>query len=262
MDAKVSVLMGIFNCADTLGKSLDSLLEQTFQDFVVVMCDDGSKDNTYDVAQQYVEKYPEKFILLKNKQNKGLTYTLNKCLSVVETEYVARQDGDDISYPTRFEKEYKFLKEHNEYSFVSCIMDYADEEGIWSTGTVVDVPKMKDFIFGSPFCHAPSMTRTDALRAIDGYRDIKKTHGVEDYDLWFRFYAAGYKGYNIDEPLYQMFDGRAAQNRRTFKRRLNEAWVMFNGFKLQKPLYCIFAIKPILVAILPKKIYYALRKVH
>ena len=74
MEAKISVLMGIYNCADTLEKSLDSMLKQTYQNFVVIMCDDGSKDNTYEVARNYVDRYPEKFILLKNEKNMGLTY--------------------------------------------------------------------------------------------------------------------------------------------------------------------------------------------
>lgn len=264
MEPKISVIMGIYNCADTLEKSLDSLLEQTFQDFVVIMCDDGSNDDTYSVAEQYVKKNPEQFVLLKNDHNKGLTYTLNKCLSIVKTKYIARQDGDDISYPTRFEKEYEFLENNEEYAFVSCAMDFADEQGIWNTGTVVNEPNIKNFIFGSPFCHAPSMTRTTSIREIEGYRDIEKTRGVEDYDLWFRFYAAGYRGYNLDEALYQMFDGRAAQRRRTFRRRLNESWVMFNGFKSLdvNPLYRLFAIKPIIVGILPNSLYKTLRRMH
>lgn len=256
--------MGIYNCADTLEKSLDSLLQQTFQNFVVIMCDDGSKDDTYIVAQGFVKKYPDKFILLKNSINKGLTYTLNKCLEKAETKYVARQDGDDISYPDRFQKEYDFLEANSEYAFVSCAMDFADENGIWNTGTVINEPTIKNFIFGSPFCHAPSMIRTKDLKSIHGYRDIEKTRGVEDYDMWFRFYAAGYKGYNLNEPLYQMFDGMDAQNRRTFKRRLNESWVMYNGFKSVQvnPMYKLFAVKPIIVGLLPKDIYKILRKMH
>ena len=78
MEPKISVLMGIYNCADTLSESLDSLLNQTYQNFVVIMCDDGSKDNTYEVARDYADRYPEKFLLLKNEKNMGLNFTLNK----------------------------------------------------------------------------------------------------------------------------------------------------------------------------------------
>ena len=101
-------------------------------------------------------------------------------------------------------------------------------------------------------------------KSINYYRDIDITRDIEDYDLWFRLYAAGYRGYNLSEALYQMFDGRDAQSRRTFKRRQNEAWVMYNGFKDCKvnPLFRLFALKPIIVGLLPNKIYKILRKTH
>ena len=77
--ANVSVIMGIYNCADTLGAAIDSLLAQTFTDWNLVMCDDGSRDATYEVAERYRRTYPERITLLKNEQNMGLNYTLNRC---------------------------------------------------------------------------------------------------------------------------------------------------------------------------------------
>ena len=113
-EPRISVIMGIYNCAPTLAEALDSLLAQTYQGFKVIMCDDGSSDNTVEVAQTYVNRYPDKFIIAKNGHNMGLNFTLNHCLEYVDTEYVARMDGDDISLPQRFEKEIAFLDEHSE----------------------------------------------------------------------------------------------------------------------------------------------------
>ena len=96
MTPRISVIMGIYNCAQTLVEALDSLLAQTCQDFKVIMCDDGSNDNTFEIAQTYVDRYPGKFILIKNVQNMKLAATLNHCLEYVDTEYVARMDGDDL----------------------------------------------------------------------------------------------------------------------------------------------------------------------
>ena len=80
MNPKISVIMGIYNCADTLDEALDSLLNQTYQHFEVIMCDDGSKDDTYAVAEGYVRRYPDKLRLLQNEKNMGRDFTLNKCL--------------------------------------------------------------------------------------------------------------------------------------------------------------------------------------
>ena len=110
----ISIIMGIYNCAETLSDAIDSIIAQTYDNWELIMCDDGSTDNTYNIAQEYKERYPDKIVLLKNEKNMGLNYTLNKCLEVASGEYIARMDGDDISLPTRFEKEIGFLNEHSD----------------------------------------------------------------------------------------------------------------------------------------------------
>lgn len=125
--AKVSIIMGIYNCAATLPEAIDSILAQTFSDWQLVLCDDGSKDSTYTVAESYQEKFPNKIVLLQNERNMGLNHTLNRCLQIANGEYVARMDGDDISLPTRLEKEARFLDAHPEYAIVSTPMFFFDE---------------------------------------------------------------------------------------------------------------------------------------
>ena len=100
----ISVIMGIYNCSATLQEALDSLYEQTFQDFEIILCDDGSTDNTLLVAEENRQKHSN-IVLLKNDENRGLNYTLNRCLKYARGKYIARMDGDDISLPMRFEKE-------------------------------------------------------------------------------------------------------------------------------------------------------------
>ena len=72
--ARISVLMGVYNCASTLPEALDSLYSQTYKDFKIILCDDGSQDNTYKIAKEYVEKY-DNIVLISNGKNKGLNYT-------------------------------------------------------------------------------------------------------------------------------------------------------------------------------------------
>ena len=152
--ARVSVIMGIYNCAPTLVEALDSLYAQTYQDFKIILCEDGSSDNTYEVAKQYQAQH-DNIVLIRNEKNMGLNITLNRCLELVDTEYVARMDGDDISLPDRFEKEVKFLDEHPEYALVSCPMIYFDENGVFRIGKDGGEPSKKSFILSAPFCHAP-----------------------------------------------------------------------------------------------------------
>lgn len=252
--------MGIYNCAPTLQEALDSLYAQTYQDFEIILCDDGSKDDTYDVALDNQRKHTN-VVLLRNEQNLGLNATLNKCLAAAKGEYIARMDGDDISLPTRFEKQVELLDKHLEYAVVSAPMIYFDENGEFRRGKGKGEIVARDFVNGSPICHAPCMARTEVFRSVGGYSVDDRLLRVEDYHLWFKIFAAGYKLYMMDECLYMMRDDRNAAMRRTFKARLNEAYVKHVGYlMIGLPFYYqICVLKPIIVGLLPKRIYNFLR---
>lgn len=259
---RVSIIMGIYNCADTLDEAVKSILEQTYQNWEMIMCDDGSTDDTVAVAQKYVEQDPKRFILLKNGKNKGLNYTLNRCLEQATGEFVARMDGDDISMPTRFEKEVDFLLSNPEFALVSTVMGMFDEHGDWGQTKVIQFPTKNDFCKHTPFfCHAACMIRKDVFIEVGGYTVDPKLLRVEDCHLWFKIYAAGYKGANIDEMLYKMRDDRNATRRRSLKARLNGIYVMWVGFHLVKmPYYkygyvLLCAIQELIKHLIPLQIY-------
>lgn len=257
MSVKITVIMGIYNCAGTLSEALDSLLAQTYSDWNAVLCDDGSSDDTYRIASGYAEKFPDRFILIKNEHNMGLNHTLNRCLELARGEYIARMDGDDISLPARFEAEAGFLDAHPQYSVVSTPMIYFNENGEWGRGTAGGEVTARDFVHGSPFCHAPCMVRSGAYAAVGGYSTDRRTLRAEDYDLWFRMYELGYKGYNLDVPLYKMRDDENAYHRRKLKYCFNEAFVRAKGFeRLKLPIYdYVFVLRPLIVGLLPKRLY-------
>ena len=258
---KVSVLMGIYNCADTLEEAVDSIINQTFTDWELIMCDDCSTDNTLEVAQKIAEK-DSRIKVIKNEKNLTLAPTLNRCIEVASGKYVARMDGDDICDPTRFEKEIEILEEHNEYAIVSCQMNLFDNKGIYRVIEYKEKPQKQDFITGSQFCHAGCMIRTESIKAVGGYSESMNYKRVEDYDLWVRMYKAGYIGYNIQEPLYSMRDDRNALSRRTFESRKNEARVVKNVYKWfnMPKKNMIRVIIPIIKWLVPNCVYKYIHK--
>lgn len=171
-------------------------------------------------------------------------------------------DGDDISLPTRLEKEVTFLEQHKEYAIVSTNMVYFDENGDWGKSNMLEFPQKEDLVRATPFCHAPCMVRREAYEKIKGYSVDKKLLRVEDYHLWFKMYSEGYKGYNLQEPLYKMRDDRNATQRRKYKYRINEAyvkWLIMTQFKLSTSSL-IYVLRPLIVGLVPMSIYEYLHK--
>ena len=249
--------MGIYNCASTLVEALDSLYAQTYQDFKIILCEDGSSDNTFQVAKDYAAHH-DNIILIKNEKNMGLNYTLNHCLEYADTEYVARMDGDDISLPMRFEKEIEFLENHPQFAFVSCPMIYFDGNGDFKVGISCNEPTGVDFLNGRTFCHAPVLIRREAYEAVGGYTLSKFLLRLEDQDLWLKFHKKGFHGYNIQEPLYKMRDDRNATRRRGFITRRNETLMRLRickTFKLPWWHYPESILIPLIKWLAPVSVY-------
>lgn len=258
----ISVIMGIYNCGDTLSEAIECIVHQTFSDWELIMCDDGSNDDTYEIAISYKEKYPEKIIVLQNEKNRGLNYTLNKCLKQARGKYIARMDGDDRCDKERFAIEINVLEKEPEISIVSTDMEFFDESGVWGKISHPEYPVPEDFVKESPFCHAPCMVKREAYMKVKGYSVSDKLLRVEDYHLWIKMYKCGYRGKNIHKCLYQMRDDRNAYSRRSFKNRLNEYYVKrlaIRTFRLKKWNY-LLALRPIIVGLLPNCVYDKLHK--
>lgn len=257
---EISIIMGVYNCANTLQDALDSIYTQTFKEFEIVVCNDGSTDCTSEILKKNSALHDE-IVILENSENRGLNYSLNRCLAVSKGRYIARMDGDDISLPERLKTEYLFLESHPEYAIVSIPMQYFDEHGIYRIGKVSGEPRIEDFVKGTPFCHAPSMVRKIAYDDVGGYSESKKLLRVEDYHLWMKMYLKGYKGFRLNKPLYMMRDDRNALVRRNFRNRINETYVKYlicKNFHL--PLrYYLYCLKPLVIWLLPTFIY---NKVH
>lgn len=260
---RVDIIMGIYNCEKYLADSIDSVLAQTFVNWRLVMCDDNSSDGTLKIAENYAKMYPKKIILLKNKKNMGLNYTLNKCLKNTTAEYIARQDGDDISKPDRLKREVEFLDNNPDVSFVSTNAELFDEGGVWGKTKYVEKPTRYDFLSISPFCHAAVLIRRDSIVRVGGYSVDKKLLRVEDYHLWFKLYSVALFGCNIQDCLYCIRDDRRAADRRTSNNRVNEYYVRKIGYKmLNMPWYLrLYRFRPIILSLFPKKIYTVMHRI-
>ena len=262
MSGKISVIMGVYNAEQMLPLALDSIIKQSYDNWELIVCDDGSADNSYIVAQEYAERLPDKIHLLHNDTNLGLNATLNRCLAAADGEFIARQDADDISHPDRFAHQISYLVEHPEYSIVSTAMTLFDEQGEWGTIRRPLHPTMDDLMKGTPFAHAPSMVRADAFAAVGGYSVSDRLLRVEDYHLWYKMYLRGIRGSNLPEALYLCQDDRSAQGRRKLRYRLNEAyvkWLIWRNLPVRRRTLPLI-VKPILTGLMPAFLYSKLHR--
>lgn len=219
---KISVIMGAYNCGKYIDEAIESIRKQTVADYDFIICEDGSKDSTLDKLRLWANR-DSRIKLIVNESNHGLAYSLNRCLEEVNTEYVIRMDGDDISYPNRFEVMLKEIEGRPDYAVVGSGCELFDEQGVWGrVCNTYDVAK-EDAFFQHVPSHATVIMRTDALRDVGGYDTSTDTARAEDYDLWCRFAEKGYRIISISDILYSVrWDRNNYYTRRPMKTKL--AW--------------------------------------
>lgn len=252
-NSKVSVIMGIYNCEKTLGESIESIINQTYTNWELIMCDDGSIDNTYSIAKEYEKKYPEKIKVLRNHQNMKLAFTLNNCLKASTGKYIARMDADDISLPERLEKQVEFLDKNTQYQVVGSQIIVFDESGSKGIRKIEETPKKTCLTTHVPFYHPTIMMRKETYDQLGGYRVSEEITRCEDVDLWFRFFSEGFNGYNMQMALLKYRESAKDFKKRKLKYTLDTVRVCYRGYKLleyKKSSY-IYLLKPIIATIVP-----------
>lgn len=263
---KISVIMGIWNCESTLAEAIDSIIAQTYPDWELILCDDCSDDGTYALAKQYADKYPEKIILLKNETNSKLAFTLNRCLEKATGRYIARMDGDDKCLPERFEKQLEYLESRPDAVLVGTAMQRFYNDG--RLGAVASCPSEPDRFTphknGPSFNHATILAFKSVFDELGGYTVCPRTVRGQDRDLWFRFFAAGFKGVNMPDALYLVREDVEAVKRRTFKDRYISFQTEIYGYRLlgyPKSWY-IMPVLRLSKAFVPQKLQLAYRSLQ
>jgi glycosyltransferase involved in cell wall biosynthesis len=195
---KISVIMGVHNGDKYLRDSVESVLNQTFSDFEFIIIDDGSTDGSAEILQSYSDPR----IRLYHQENRGLTASLNRAISLAKGRYIARQDADDISMEMRFEEQFRFLEMNPEVIIVgsSCIL--IDEEnqqfGSWHF-PISDMEIRLRILFRNSFCHPSVIFRFEAAKR-EGQLYDEKLLFAQDYDFWSRLIQFG-KCANLNESL-------------------------------------------------------------
>lgn len=182
----VSVVMSVYNGERYLASSIQSVLDQTFSDFEFIIVNDGSKDNTLAILNEYAEK-DKRIIVYHEEENVKLVRAINKGCQEAKGKYIARMDADDLCEPQRFARQVRYLDNHPEVGVLGSWVEDIDadgkKQGIWkvpSESFLVAWFLQFDCVVAQPSV----MMRRSVLEDLNYYRvDALQ---CEDYDLWCR----------------------------------------------------------------------------
>ena len=219
----ISVILPVYNAEEYISDAIQSVLNQSYNSFEVIVINDGSTDRTEDVVKSLNDN---RIRYHKNEKNLKLISTLNLGLQLAKGKYIARLDADDLALPNRFETQIHFLESHPDYGIVGT---YAEEFGT-SQSILEYVTEDEDiryaFLTHNPFIHSSVMIRKSIITEFHLYFDPKWLH-VEDYGLWISLLAHA-KGKIIPEVLVKY---RVHESQISFKfREIQQT----NGRLLQK----------------------------
>lgn len=260
----ISVVIACRNAERYIASCLDSILLQTYKNIEIIICDDASTDTSLSLLKEYAKR-DRRINVLQNTKNIFQAATRNKCIKNSNGEYIIIQDIDDISKPNRIEKLLIELICNNRIDFVSSNMEQINEENkiVGEYKTVrKEYPDKKDFLIRLPFSHATTMFRRSCLEFVGGYRVSKETRRSEDYDLFMRLYAAGFRGKNIPDSLYLYRVTDDTIERRSFKMRIDECVVRYHGYNALgvMPQGLIYIIRPILAHIVNEIQWFSIKR--
>lgn len=208
--ARLTLITSLYNCADFVKYSIQSGIEQNFQDFNWIIVNDGSPDNISDVVEPLIDDILDKVILWCNyPDNKGIGYRFNEAIKRAETEYVAIFDGDDIYYPIRLSSQLKYLDIHKHLFACGTYAHIINEKGTidFNNNYGNSLPIISNDIYPSlknhnnPFIHPSMMMRRNIFLDLNGYNE--KEWVCPDLDLWCRAINEGYFMENLPYTLMQ-----------------------------------------------------------
>lgn len=195
----VSVILPAYNAEKYIKRAIDSILNQTFQDFELIICNDGSTDGTGKIIASYKDP---RIVVITQEKNQGLVEALNAMLAAARGRYIARQDADDASMPLRLQREVEMMHKHHHLVLVGTHATIANTKGKQTGGLHMPVSdaaiRMSLFSY-NPFVHGSVMFKADTVKQ-SGLYDYA-SWPAEDYDMWARLVRYG-EAMNIPEELY------------------------------------------------------------
>jgi uncharacterized glycosyltransferase RF_0543 len=222
---KVSIIMPCYNSEKYIEKAIQSVLDQTYRNFELIIIDDDSTDKTWEIIEQYAKKDFRVICTKKDENEKGISKSMNKGIEMARGKYITRMDSDDIIIPEKIFRQVQFLDKNEEYGVCSVNIAMMDNLGnIYNENVYPEqkVPSEWTFLWTNPVPNAPCMYRTNIIK--DNNITFSNLRTAEDYDFLEKLITKT-KVYMINLPLYYYrYNEKSTYNRNrieTFKNSLD-----------------------------------------
>ena len=196
----ISIVTPVYNAAAFIEKTIEMVQAQTYTDWELLLVDDGSKDNSIEVIQSYLQKTPDSRIRLIDKgSNEGAALTRNRGIREARGRYIAFLDADDVWLPEKLELQMKFM-EAKQAGFVFSAYEFGDEEAV-GTGRVVHVPETLSY--KKALSRTVIFTTTVLLDTEKINKSLIYMPNVpsEDSATWWQILRQGHVAYGLDQVL-------------------------------------------------------------
>lgn len=244
----ISVIIACHNGVPYIDDCLNSIVNQTYSNLEIIICDDCSNDGSLEKLREW-EKKDSRIKVVANSEVLYAAASRNKCFEKAKGSYYMIQDIDDYSEPNRVERLLDAITKEN-VDFVSSPVSTFVDDINKATGVIryKEYPTKYDFLWRISFNHPATMFSANCIKAVGGYRVSPETRRGQDFDLFMRLYASGFKGKNIQEVLYRYRVDADNYKRRSFAGRLGEIKIRERGYKALGIYYIgwLFAYKPLL----------------
>lgn len=227
----ISVVMPVYNAERYLRLAVDSILAQTLPDFELIAVDDGSKDRSKEILEEYAAR--DRRVRVVSRPNTGIVSALNDGLAVARGNFIARMDGDDWVTPHRFEKQAAFLREHPACVCVGAFFNYMDAKGAlvkWNPRET-DPAKIEKALLsgdGGALIHPVIMARRAAVDQAGRYRT--EAQWVEDLDLYLRLAQIGELSNVSEVLLHYRYHSQSVNFTRNEGRHQRKLWVLQQAY--------------------------------
>ena len=192
----VSVIMSVYNNENTVLESVNSILSQTFTEIEILITDDSSTDNSYEILKD-LKNQDGRIKLFKNQKNIGLTKTLNKMIKISNGDFIARQDADDYSLPIRLETQLKMMEKFDIKISTARALELETKREI--PGLSFYIPYKYLIYFKNPFIHGTLVIDSSLMKR---YLYNEDYFFAQDYELFSRLIQNKNQILNIKKPLY------------------------------------------------------------